>query len=84
MPKLLITNTFDLDMLMACRYAYYVKSINIVPDQTYDEMEKEYELLYGRLPVGSDKAKDYSDAQRALALYFMLSGRVTAVSNNLL
>jgi hypothetical protein len=67
---------FDLDMLMAARYAYYVKSMTIMDDRHYDDLESSYALLNGPLPVGSDRAEDYSPAQRALALYFMLSGRV--------
>lgn len=67
---------FDLDFLMACRFAYYCRAYPIIEDTDYDEREAEYCLLNGPLPVGSSKPEDYTDAQRALALYFMLSGRV--------
>ena len=66
--------SFDLDFLMACRYAYYVKAVNLIPDHEYDRLEKEYELLNDPLPVGSDQESSYSEAQRALALYFLFSG----------
>jgi len=66
---------FDLDMIMAARYAYYVKSMSIISDKHYDDLESSYALLNGPLPVGSDRAEDYSPAQRSLALYFLLSGR---------
>lgn len=62
-------------MLMACRYAYYCHATSIISDQHYDELEKEYEVLHGKLPVGSSKKEDYTPAQRSLAMYFLFSGR---------
>ena len=67
---------FECDLLMAARYAYYVLHTPFLDDKRYDELEKEYSVVYGRLPVGSDRTQDYSPAQRALALYFCLSGRI--------
>lgn len=67
---------FDLDILMAARYAYYVKAFSIMSDKQYDDLEALYEITHGAIDSpGSDKAEDYSPAQRALALYFLLSGR---------
>lgn len=77
MPKLERTD-FELDMLMACRYAYYCCAFSIVPDTEYDRMEKDYVMVCGELPVGSSSKESYTPAQRALALYFMLSGRTVA------
>lgn len=71
-------------MVMAARYAYYVKACPIMPDKAYDNMEREYEMLYGKLPPGSDLVKDYTDAQRALALYFLMSGRFIPVQSKYL
>lgn len=65
-------------MIMACRFGYYVRHVNIVTDEYYDQMQKDYELIYGDVPVGSDREEDYSPAQRALFLYFALSGRVVS------
>lgn len=67
---------FDLDMIMAARYAYYVKSFSIMSDKHYDDLEALYTLTHGEIPsVGSDRAEDYTPAQRAIALYFLMSGR---------
>lgn len=76
MSRVLLTSDFDLDMLMACRYAYYCCNLSIVPDVDYDMMEKDYTLVNGELPVGSERKEDYTEAQRSLALYFLFSGRV--------
>jgi hypothetical protein len=78
MSRVLLLSDFDLDMLMACRYAYYCCERSIVPDVDYDTMEKDYRLVNGDLPVGSSRKEDYTEAQRALALYFMFSGRSLA------
>lgn len=75
---------FELDMLMACRYTYYCKAVSLIPDQDYDQREAEWELEHGPLPVGSAKPESYTPAQRALALYFMLSGRVVSRRDSLL
>jgi hypothetical protein len=66
---------FELDLLMAARYAYYVLAHPFLEDQDYDARQKEYELTSPALPVGSDQRDDYTGAQRALALYFLLSDR---------
>lgn len=76
---------FDRDFLFACRYAYYCLGRNIVTDQHYDELEKRYKLEHGeaKLPVGSDKKEDYTEAQRSLTMYFLFSARsVTPVDMN--
>lgn len=78
MSRAILTTDFDLDMLMACRYAYYCCNRSIVDDVDYDMMEKDYCLVNGDLPVGSERKEDYTEAQRALALYFMFSGRALA------
>lgn len=78
MSRVLLLSDFDLDMLMACRYAYYCCNRSIVPDIDYDMMEKDYRLVNGDLPVGSSRKEDYTEAQRALALYFLFSGRSLA------
>ncbi len=78
MSRVLLLSDFDLDMLMACRYAYYCCKRSIVPDVDYDMMEKDYRLVNGDLPVGSERKEDYTEAQRALALYFLFSGRALA------
>lgn len=70
-------SNFDEDMLRACQYTYYCKGHSIVPDSRYDEMEKDFELLQHKLPVGSDKPDDYHPRVRALALYFLLSERIS-------
>lgn len=75
MSRALLTTDFDLDMIMACRYAYYCCNLSIVPDIDYDVMEKDYAMLNGPLPVGSERKEDYTEAQRSLALYFLFSGR---------
>lgn len=77
-------SSFDLDMVMAARYAYYVKTTPIMPDKAYDKLEREYEMIHGKLPVGSDQMKDYTDAQRALALYFLMSGRFIPIQSKYL
>lgn len=70
---------FELDLIMAARYAYYVQKTPFMSDKDYDETEAEYRMIYGDdLPVGSEKPSDYTPAQRALALYFCLSGRATS------
>lgn len=71
-------------MVMAARYSYYVKACPIMPDHAYDQMEREYEMIYGKLPVGSDNTKHYTDAQRALALYFLMSGRFVPIQSKYL
>jgi len=73
---------FELDLIMACRYSYYCLARNIVPDEAYDRMEREYRMIHGdNLPVGSESREDYTPAQRALALYFNLSGHSVGPSN---
>lgn len=65
----------SLDLIMAYRYLYYVKNKPILSDQAYDELEAE-EIEYGegakflQMP-GSDRAEDYPDHIRALALYLL-------------
>ncbi len=75
MKRILPLSEFDLDMVMACRYAYYVLTKPILKDYDYDVLEKDYTMVNGPLPVGSSKKEDYSEAQRSLALYFLFSGR---------
>jgi len=70
-----LPSDFDRDMLMALRYAYYAHTRSIVTDQEYDRMEAEYELLNGKLPVGSSSPDSYTPAQRSLAMYFLFSSR---------
>lgn len=60
---------------MAARYAYYHHSISIMSDKEYDDRESDYVLVSGELPVGSERVEDYTPAQRALAMYFIFSGR---------
>lgn len=69
---------FELDLLMAARYAYYVLHRPFLEDHDYDAREAEYKLVAGPLPVGSERKEDYTEAQRALALYFVFSGRSVA------
>lgn len=70
---------WDRDFLFACRFAYYCLHRHIVDDTHYDRLENEYKAQHGKasLPVGSDKKNDYTEAQRALAMYFIFSGRST-------
>lgn len=68
-----LLDQFDLDVLMAARYAYYVAHLPFLPDHDYDQLEAEYERAHGRLPVGSEKKEDYPERVRALALYMMLA-----------
>ena len=63
---------------MACRYGYYVLNRPVLPDWAYDAEEHRYHEAHPRLPVGSSLAADYTDAQRALYRYLMLSGRSAA------
>jgi NAD-dependent DNA ligase len=67
------TDRYDADLLMAARFAYYVRHLPFLSDQAYDALEREYEAAHPRLPVGSEDPADYTPAQRALALYFLLS-----------
>jgi NAD-dependent DNA ligase len=78
------TSNFEKDLLMAARYAYYVLHTPFMDDKHYDEREKEYATVYDRLPVGSDRVGDYSPAQRALALYFCLSGRIVSEPSSII
>jgi hypothetical protein len=63
---------WDRDFIFACRFAYYCLHRHIVDDTHKAAHGK------GSLPVGSDKKADYTEAQRALAIYFIASGRSTA------
>lgn len=73
---------FELDLIMACRYSYYCLARSLVPDEHYDRLEREYRLIHGDvLPVGSESKDSYTPAQRALALYFNLSGHSVGPSN---
>lgn len=72
---------FDRDVLMAARYAYYVTATPFLPDFDYDKLESEYTLVHGDLPVGSSNREDYTEAQRALALYFLFHMRETQQSS---
>ena len=71
---------WDKDFIMACRYAYYCLHRHIVDDVHFDRLEAEYKAAHGKgaLPVGSDQKEDYTEAQRALAMYFIFSGRSSA------
>jgi hypothetical protein len=75
---------FDLDMIRALQCAYYCHHRNIVSDEEYDQMEKDYEMINGAntIPVGSDNPRDYTEAQRALALYFLFSGHFLPAKSN--
>lgn len=75
---------FDTDLLRAAQYAYYVQAHPFMSDFDFDAREAEYEVTHGPLPVGSDKAEDYTPAQRALALYFLMSGRSVSSGEELL
>ena len=58
---------------MAARYAYYCKNLPFLEDSDYDERERLFEKASGRqLPVGSSRPEDYTEAQKALAIYFIL------------
>lgn len=62
------------DLLRALQLSYYVDSISLVEDPHFDAMERAWELTSGReLPVGSDSLKDYTPAERALALYLQFA-----------
>jgi hypothetical protein len=76
-----ITDDFETDLIMAARYAYYVMHAPFLEDQDYDAREKEYHLTHAQLPVGSDQRADYTEAQRALAMYFIFSGRTVKQFN---
>lgn len=76
-------HSFDHDFLMACRYGYYVTHMHIVDDRYYDELEDNYKMINGDVPVGSERPEDYTPAQRALYLYFALSGRIVHKSEDL-
>lgn len=78
-----VTN-FECDLLMAARYAYYVLHQPFMFDDRYDKLEKEYTVIYGPLPVGSDNKEDYTPAQRSLALYFAFSGRLVGESSSII
>lgn len=78
-----VTN-FECDLLMAARYAYYVLHTPFMLDDRYDKLEKEYSLIFGPLPVGSDNKDDYSPAQRSLALYFCFSGRIVGEDSSII
>lgn len=75
MSHVLTRSDFELDLLMAARYAYYVLHRPFLDDFDYDAREAEYKLVGGPLPVGSERREDYTEAQRSLALYFVFSGR---------
>lgn len=75
---------FETDLLRAAQYAYYVVHQPFLDDADFDAREAEYELDHDPLPVGSDQAEDYTPAQRALALYFLLSGRRVTAGEELL
>lgn len=66
-------STFELDQLMAFRYAYYCKTESLISDRLYDELEDRYTLIHGELPVGSSNEESYTPAQQALYLYFIMS-----------
>ncbi len=80
--RVLPVDSFERDLIFAFRYAYYCLGRSIVTDYHYDHLEKEYLLANGgaELPVGSSNKEDYTEAQRALAMYFLFSGRSTAPS----
>lgn len=81
LKRILPLSDFDLDMVMACRYAYYVLHKPILTDVDYDRLEKDYTMVNDRLPVGSERKEDYTEAQRSLALYFLFSGRSAPTTN---
>lgn len=84
MPISFRRSSFDLDILMAARYSYYVLHRPFLEDQHYDNLEAEYCLVHGELPVGSSKKSDYTEAQRSLAMYFIFSGRALTTLADLL
>lgn len=66
------------DLVLAHRFLYYVTKTPILSDTAYDELEHEL-LEFGSCPVdspvhrpGSDKASDYPEYIRPLALYLGL------------
>lgn len=70
--------SYDLDCLMALRYAYYVAHQTIVPDHVYDDMETRWRTTTGRtMPVGSEDPASYAPRHRALALYLLLAQKET-------
>jgi len=72
--------TLERDMLRALQYLYYVRATSLVEDVVFDEWQRQWEVdNFQKLPVGSDKAEDYTPAERALALYLATS---TYVSQN--
>ena len=63
------------DILMALRWAYYVKGMSLVTDYEYDKLEKEFIAQGGPpLPVGSSNPEDYPPGIRALGVYLILGG----------
>lgn len=71
----------DRDILRALQLCYYVDSLSLVSDYDFDMMEKAYEEESGEeLPVGSDSQEDYTEAERALALYLQFALRKRAGS----
>lgn len=66
--------TLERDILRALQFCYYVENESLVSDYHFDMMEKAYELESGReLPVGSTIAREYSERERALALYLQIA-----------
>lgn len=66
----------DPDLVLAYRYLYYCEAISFVPDNVYDQLEKQARKdvddnhLLNR--PGSDRKEDYPPEIRALALYLRL------------
>lgn len=64
------------DLILAYRYLYYVKGISILSDSAYDRLEEE-EIEFGagghvlKKKIGSDRAEDYPNHIRALAIYLV-------------
>jgi hypothetical protein len=67
------------DILLAFRFLYYVKAKPVIPDNRYDEAEKEFidrpdTTDTPLMNPGSDKAADYPDHVKALAFYLATLG----------
>ena len=60
----------DVDIVMAHRYLYYVKSSPVISDRDYDRLEAP---IRHRLPaVGSDREEDYTEDQIKIAEALLL------------
>ncbi len=57
------------DIIRAYQYLYYVEALSLISDYEYDRLQAEYEEETGdEIPVGSDRASDYTVIERATAV----------------